>query len=287
MRRFAHFAAIDWSGAVGEYLPSIAVAATAGPQDVVMIDRSRGWSRADVRDWLGHQADTGADVLIGIDLSLGFPFADAGAFFPGWEATPASAKALWALVDQHCQEDPHLAASSFVAHPNIAPHFRQHGLTGAQFSGSLGRMRVTEIGQAAMGLRPYGCFNLVGAAQVGKASLTGMRVLNQLGGRIPVWPFDPLPEAGPVIVEIYTSLAAMAAGRRAGASKMRDAAALAHALAALGARAVTPAKLTDHACDALVTAAWLRKIACRAELWTPKSLSATIATTEGWTFGVV
>src|SRR3546814_10514255 len=57
-----------------------------------------------------------------------------------------------------------------------------------------GRLRVCEHGQAAMGLSPQSCFNLVGAAQVGKSSLTCMRVLNRLRGRVPVWPFDPRSE---------------------------------------------------------------------------------------------
>ncbi|WP_204315773.1 hypothetical protein, partial [Stenotrophomonas maltophilia] len=68
---------------------------------------------------------------------------------------------------------------------------------------------------------PYSCFNLVGASQVGKSSLTGMRVLHRLRGKVPLWPFDPLPEAGPVLVEIYTALAARAAGMRKGISKIR------------------------------------------------------------------
>ena len=51
-----------------------------------------------------------------------------------------------------------------------------------------GRFRVTEIEQARMGCKPYSNFNLVGAAQVGKSSLTGMRVLHALSGAVPVWP---------------------------------------------------------------------------------------------------
>jgi hypothetical protein len=286
MRRFAQFACVDWSGAVGEYLPSIAVAVCEGAHDVALIERPRGWSRAGVHDWLLALAGQQADMLIGLDLSLGFPFLDAGAYFPGWDQTPANATGLWALIDQHSQSDPHFAASHFLAHPAVAPHFRRRGQTGAAFAGTMGRLRVTELGQAAMGLRPYSCFNLVGAAQVGKSSLTGMRVLHALGGHIPIWPFDSMPDKGPVIVEIYTSLAALKAGRRAGRSKMRDGQALVEALAALGARANIPDRLTDHASDALVTAAWLRRAAGQSQLWTPAALTPAIAATEGWTFGV-
>ena len=53
-----------------------------------------------------------------------------------------------------------------------------------------------------MGCKPYSNFNLVGAAQVGKSSLTGMRVLHALGGAVRVWPVDPLPESGSVVVGV-------------------------------------------------------------------------------------
>jgi hypothetical protein len=138
-----------------------------------------------------------------------------------------------------------------------------------------------------MGLSPSSCFNLVGAAQVGKSSLSGMRVLHRLAGRVPVWPFDPVPGTGPLIVEIYTSIAARAAGLRAGRSKLRDAASLDQALAALGTRPHAPlARYDDHATDAILTAAWLRRVQCDPALWRPEALTDRIAATEGWTFGV-
>jgi len=227
-------------------------------------------------------------VLIGLDLSPAFPFLDHGAYFPGWHATPDDGPALWALVDRLAAEDPHMSATSFIAHSEARRHFRQMGDCGDLFGTGRGRLRVCEGVQKALGLSPYSCFNLVGAAQVGKSSLTGMRVLHRLRGAVPVWPFDPLPETGPVIVEIYTSLAARAAGIRAGRSKMRDGAALDAALAALGSRPHAPlARYNDHATDALLSAAWLRAVAENPTLWQPKGLTDEIARTEGWTFGCI
>ncbi len=184
-------------------------------------------------------------------------------------------------------DDPHLAASSFVDHDEVARHLRRHkGRKGEFFEGS-GRLRVTEEAQRRQGLNPTSNLNLVGAAQVGKSSLTGMRVLHRLAGRVPVWPFDPLPAQGPVIVEIYTTIAARAAGIRKGLSKIRDATTLDVALAAIGSAAHGPlARYDDHATDAILTAAWLRSNADRAELWTPAAMTPHIAQTEGWTFGV-
>lgn len=286
--RFRHFIAIDWSGAVGERQGGIALAfadAEGGPP--FLVRRERGWSRAAVLDLLRH--DLPDNTLVGMDLGFSLPFADYGAFFPGWTHSPADARQLWALVDDLCAADPHLAASTFVDHPQASDYFRRHGgREGAQFGGGRGRFRVTERAQEALGCRPYSNFNLVGAAQVGKSSLTGMRLLNRLAGHLAIWPFDPVPETGSVLVEIYTTIAAIAAGRSAGRAKMRHGDDVDAALQALGSPAVRHAgPIDDHSADALVTAAWLRASHDRSSLWTPPALTARLAQTEGWTFGAV
>jgi hypothetical protein len=43
----------------------------------------------------------------------------------------------------------------------------------------------------------------------------------------------------------------------------------------------------DHSSDALLTAAWMRKVAREARRWEPRFLTAEIAWTEGWTFGAL
>ena len=285
-RRFSHFVAIDWSGAKGPRQKGIALAMCgSGCTAPELIRPAHRWSRSEVLDWLLNELPEGS--LVGLDLSPGLPFADAGAFFPGWHASPANAKDLWHLVDDMAQHDDHLVVSSFLTHPEVRRHFR-HGRDdcGDLFIGGAGRMRRTEERQRSHQLTPSSCFNLVGAAQVGKSSLTGMRVLHRLGGAIPVWPFDPLPARGSVIVEIYTSLAARAARIPPGKSKMLTAEALDAALGALGVdRHTALSGYTDHATDAILTSAWLRLAASDALLWAPQGLSE-IAQTEGWTFGV-
>lgn len=284
--RFSHFAAIDWSGAVGARQPGIAVAiCTHGAEAPTLVAAEGGWSRAAALDWLASAMPP--DTLVGLDLGPSLPFVDRGAFFPGWSDSPADARALWRLVEAICADDPHLGASSFVDHDAIAPHLRRHGGRKGVFFEGRGRLRVTEEAQGLQGLNPTSALNLVGAAQVGKSSLTGMRVLHRLAGRLPVWPFDPLPASGSAIVEIYTTIAARAAGIRKGLSKMRDAESLDRALAALGSAPHRPlARYDDHATDAILTAAWLRTTAHRADLWAPPALTPHIAQTEGWTFGV-
>lgn len=287
--RFRHFAAIDWSGAAGERHRGIAVAICAAGGDApVLVKPGHRWSRREVLDWLA--TDLPADTLVGCDLGTSFAYCDKGAFFPGWSESPADARALWALVDAICAGDPHLAAASFVDHADASRHFRRHGgREGDLFGGGSGRLRVTEAAQRALGCKPCSNFNLVGAAQVGKSSLTGMRMLHRLSGRLCLWPFDPVPPRGSVLVEIYSAIAAMAAGRSASRSKIRSHAELETALATLGAPPPPPRDmpLDDHQADALVSAAWLRRAGPRQALWRPAPLTTTVAQTEGWTFGAV
>jgi hypothetical protein len=292
MTRFTHFAAIDWSGAAGERHAGIALAlCPAGTAAPGLIRPGHRWSRGEVLDWLVN--DLPADTLVGIDISTALAFADRGAYFPGQSDGPRDARALWGMVEEVCADDPHLGAGSFVDHPAFAPHFRRHGgregaLFGASgIKGGQGRLRVTEHHQRTLGCKPYSNFNLVGAAQVGKASLTGMRLLHRLHGRLPLWPVDPLPAAGSVVVEIYTAIAAIAAGRPAGRSKMRDMAQLDAGLARLGSETLGGGgPIDDHSADAILAAAWLRRVGERREMWTPKAMTPALAATEGWTFGV-
>jgi len=263
----------------------VALCGTGGGAPV-LVRADHRWSRAEVLGWL--LTGLSPDTLVGMDLGTSLPFADRGAFFPGWSDSPADARDLWAMVDALAAGDPHLAAGSVVDHAAIARHYRRPGgRCGDLFAPGRGRLRVTEEAQRAGGLNPVSNFNLVGAAQVGKASLTGMRLLHRLVGRIPVWPFDADPGTGHLLVEIYTSLAALAAGRPRGRSKIRTGEALDTALAALGsdpAGIVGP--VSDHRSDAILTAAWLRRVASDPALWHPPALTPALARTEGWTFGV-
>ena len=282
MRPFTRFACVDWSGAKGSRHPGIALAVCAAGDEAprLITPPDKVWSRQSIVDWLLAQDD---DLLIGFDFSFAPPFMERGSYLPG-DDVPASAKAFWAYVDHIC-DDPDLGAASF-----LESHHRRHFYLGAADGTKSDYLfwRQCELLNKGSSGKASTVYDAIGASQVAKASFAGMRLLHQLRDLMAIWPFDPLPARGKVAVEIYTTIAARAAGVAKGRSKVRDAIGLDLALHALGSKSHLPLNhYTDHATDALITAAWLRKVAGNPQLWTPNALNFEIAATEGWTFGVV
>lgn len=198
------------------------------------------------------------------------------------ETDTRDARALWRYVDSH-SDDADLGAASFLK-ARRGRHFYLGAADGAKRD--FLHWRVCETGEDQT-TKPSTVYDAIGAAQVAKASFAGMRLLHRLDRRIAIWPFDPVPDRGAVVVEIYTAIAARAAGMRKGLSKLRTPEALDGALAALGSRAHHPlARYDDHATDAILAAAWLRANAGCGDLWRPVRMSTPIARSEGWTFGV-
>ncbi len=247
----------------------------------VIAPPARAWSRGEVLDWLRSLATTAERALIGMDFSFAPPFAKRDSYLPGTPA-PTTARAFWAYVDTGCEADADLGAAGFLqAH---RAHFWMGAADGRK-ADYLHWRACEHAFNASGGGKASTVYDCVGAAQVAKASFAGMRLLHHLGAAIPVWPFDPLPMNGPVLVEIYSRAFLRRAGGRG--IKLRDRATLDAALAALGSRPWQGAEpLTDHLTDAVVTAAGLRALADDPAVWAPGGLTAHIARTEGWTFGV-
>ena len=282
--RFTRFAAIDWSGAKGGRHRGIAVAlCTGGKAAPELVEAPRGiWSRRDVADWLRATA-LEQPTLFGFDFSFAPPFVARGTYLPG-DQTADSAVAFWAYVDRRAQDLDFGAASFLESTHRRHFYFGKADGTKANYM----HLRACEAHYNRHGGgKPSTVYDAIGAAQVAKASFAGMRLLHHLHEDVPVWPFDPLPDKGSLIVEIYTSIAARAAGRPKGRTKIRDGATLDAALAVMDSAPHAPlARYDDHSTDALLTAAWLRKSAAAPLLWTPPGLTLQIARTEGWTFGI-
>jgi hypothetical protein len=280
--RFSRFAVADWSGAKGSGHPGIALAVCgrgdAAPE--LIAPPGRYWSRQGILDWLLAQRD---DLLIGFDFSFAPPFVGRGAYLPG-DPSAETAREFWAYVDLCC-DDEDLGAASF-----LETRHRRHfwlGKADGRKADYLHHRVCEALYNAGGGGKPSTVFDALGAAQVAKASFAGMRLLARLDRRVPIWPFDPVPKRGPLVVEIYTQIAARAAGMRKGLSKIRDADALDAALASLGSRPHAPLdRYSDHATDAILTAAWLRHVYCDPKLWAPSAMTPEVAMTEGWTLGV-
>jgi hypothetical protein len=282
-RSFARYAAIDWSGAKGARHPGIALAVCSSGNEAptLVAPSGRYWSRTDIMDWLLQQDDA---LLVGMDFSFAPPFVARRSYLPG-ETLPTDAKAFWAHVDRAC-DDEDLGAASFVE-----THYRSHFYLGAADGVKSDYMHLRRCEARyndGGGGKPSTIFDAIGAAQVSKASFAGMRLLHRLGGKIPVWPFDPRPQTGSLLVEIYTQIAARAAGLPKGRSKVRTPDDLDKALSTLGCKPHIPlTRYSDHATDAILTAAWLRTHAGNPDLWAPAAMNREIAATEGWTFGVM
>lgn len=281
MPRFTRFACADWSGAKGSRHPGIALAVCAAGDEAphLVTPPDKVWSRQAIADWLLAQDD---DLLIGFDFSFAPPFMERGSYLPG-DDVPTSAREFWAYVDHVCN-DSDLGAASF-----LEQHHRRHFYFGAADGTKSDYLfwRQCELLNTNSSGKASTVYDAIGASQVAKASFAGMRLLHHLRDAVAIWPFAPLPERGKVALEIYTTIAARAAGVAKGRSKIRDASGLDLALETLGSKPHLPLnRYTDHATDALITAAWLRNVAGNPQLWAPDALNFEIAATEGWTFGV-
>ena len=283
MRQFAAYVAIDWSGAKGTRHKGIAIAQARGDAPPRLVRPGHVWSREEVLACLLKRA-TREPTLFGFDFSFAPPIVERGEYLPGEPGVPKTAREFWAYVDEKA-DDEDLGAASFLelAH-------RRHFYFGIADGVKAGFMHFRQCDvrlNAQGGRKTASAYDAIGAAQVAKASFSGMRFLHRLDGKIAIWPMDPLPEDGSAVVEIYTRIYLRRAGMRG--TKLRTRVLLNRALAGLGSK---PARLrfepNDHQTDALVTAAGMRSLAtAEPRAFDPQGLTPEIAQSEGWTFGVL
>ena len=283
MSRFESFVAIDWSGAKGRRHKGIAIAEARGDSAPRLIRPDHAWSRSEVLDWLLKRAAK-EPTLFGFDFSFAPPIVEKGEYLVGERDMPKTAREFCAYVDAKCEDDD-LGSASFleVAHRRhfyfgIADGVKAHFVRFRQCDARL---------NAQGGRKTASAYDAIGAAQVAKASFSGMRLLRHLDGKVAIWPMDPLPANGSAVVEIYTRIYLRRAGMAG--TKLRDRASLNLALKGLDS---PPSRLrfepNDHQTDALVTAAGMRQLATtEPRAFEPEGLTPGIARSEGWTFGVL
>jgi hypothetical protein len=280
---FASYVAIDWSGAKGKRHKGIAIAEARGDAPPRLVRAGHVWSREEVLVWLLKRAAK-EQTLFGFDFSFAPPFVERGAYLPGEGGIPAPARVLWAYVVSR-SDDEDLGAASFLEKAH-RKHFYFGIADGVKADFMRFRLCDQQLNRQG-GRKTASAFDAIGAAQVAKASFSGMRLLRRLDGKVAIYPMDPIPEHGSAVVEIYTRIYL----RRAGMSgtKLRTRAQLNAALRGLGSK---PARLrfepNDHQTDALVTAAGMRELArTEPRAFRPEGLTPEIARTEGWTFGIL
>jgi hypothetical protein len=281
--RFESYVAIDWSGAKGRRHKGIAIAEARGDAAPRLVLPGNIWSRQEVLDWLLKRAAK-EPTLFGFDFSFAPPIVERGEYLIGEPGVPRTARGFWAYVDSRSDVED-LGAASFLelAH-------RRHFYFGIADGVKADFVRVRQCDAPLNrqgGRKTASAYDAIGAAQVAKASFSGMRLLHRIDGRVAIWPMDPLPDRGSAVVEIYTRIYL----RRAGMSgaKLRTRADLNCALKGLGS---PPTRLrfepNDHQTDALVTAAGMRALATeKPGAFRPDGLTPEIARGEGWTFGVL
>jgi hypothetical protein len=282
-RRFVSFVAIDWSGAKGKRHKGIAIAEARSDAPPRLIRPGHIWSREEVLKWLLRQAEK-EPTLFGFDFSFAPPFVERGEYLPGETGVPQTAREFWAYVDSR-SHDEDLGAASFLEQAHRS-HFYFGIADGVKADFMRFRLCDQQLNRQG-GRKTASAFDAIGAAQVAKASFSGMRLLHRLDGKASIFPMDPLPERGSVVAEIYTRIYLRRAGMPG--SKLRTREQLNEALTGLGSK---PVRLrfepNDHQTDALVTAAGMRQLArTEPRAFAPEGLTPEIARTEGWTFGIL
>ena len=283
MKHFSAYVAIDWSGAKGKRHKGIAIAEARGESAPRLVRAGHIWSREEVLAWLLKQA-LREPTLFGFDFSFAPPLIERGEYLPGEPNVPKTARAFWAYVESRC-DDADLGAASFLEEAH-----RRHFYFGIADGVKADFVRFRQCDarlNAQGGRKTASAYDAIGAAQVAKASFSGMRLLRRLDGKVAIWPMDSLPAHGSAVVEIYTRIYLRRAGMTG--TKLRSRAALNRALEGLGSK---PGRLrfepNDHQTDALVTAAGMRQLALtEPRAFDPHGLTPEIAQAEGWTFGVL
>ncbi len=293
MKNFDLYVGIDWSGAKQIQTSAIQVAACKkgnSAPSLMLPPQGGNWSRKAVSNWIEATCESDVRTFIGIDCNFGY---NADVLEKQLSAT-AIAHDLWIKVDAVCHDIPNYYAESFWL--KYKKYFWLEGKQPSWFEGKeLRRKTEWACGEQGLGW-PESPFKLCYTKQVGKGGLAAMRMVNDLrkrcGQKIAVWPFDEVnkyDKAKIVISEIYPRQFLKRAGW--GNNKVRNIDDLNDCLMKLESLKMTAESVSDHAADALVSAAGIRVLCGNGDdlpenITSPKSMDERSAQKEGWIFGV-
>ena len=285
---FDAFIAMDWSGAAKNYDGiAVAICRTGRSAPTLVEPRGTRWTRTEIAEWLKSRLDGRQRLLIGLDFALGFPFEPKHGYLGGNAHGIDDIFALWSLIEEKSCGNSDFGCAQFINDSNYSPLFWKAGPKPKLW---IERKRRTEHSCAeATKTRPDTLYKLLHSKQVGKASITGMRVLHHLRSMksncVAIWPFEKVRTSA--MVEIYpTMFRKIATGSIA---KIRTCSKLNAALARIDSLPMPDAgarEFTDHETDALLSAAGLRSVARHSSVWEPAELFTPRVQREGWIFGV-
>ncbi|MEM6781980.1 MAG: hypothetical protein AAF569_08975 [Pseudomonadota bacterium] len=288
MKNFEVFCGIDWSGAKTPIKTRAISVALAWQGNEAPHSSGKIWSRQMVADWLMAMADKGKRTLVGIDCNFGYAQEVGEAQF----GSSYDYRNLWQAVEAANQNELNYFAGGYWTHKNHARYFWTEGKMRDGFTMPK-RLTETTCAHDGYGV-PESPFKLIGAKQVGKGGLSGMRMAydlkQKLGDKIAIWPFEQeTDDATIVMTEIYPRQFLMRTGH--GTKKVRTLTELNDALSALGSEKTQDIEFSDHDADALVSAAGLRMLCGTGRMvpdniTNPPMLDRKRASREGWILGV-
>jgi hypothetical protein len=284
---FEQFIGIDWSGAEKPVKTnSIALATCLVSNNYAPVAIQSKLSREDVFHYICDLMQSGQKVFVGIDCNFGYAKSVAEETF----GNDIKYSALWQQVENLNTDNKNLFAGNVWKNPRYQDRFWTKGKQPDWFNLDTLR-RITEKAAIEQLLgTPESPFKLIGAKQVGKGGLAGMRLVYQLkakfGDQIAVWPFEQalLNSARLVITEIYPRLFIKYADK--GNLKVRDHDSLNVVLSKLDTKAYRCEDvLNDHLTDAIISSAGLRHF-IKLGYSLASELPAAALDIEGWIFGV-
>ncbi|MBN8520716.1 MAG: hypothetical protein J0L77_02305 [Alphaproteobacteria bacterium] len=290
MNNFDMYVGIDWSGAKSPIKSSSISVAYVDRGNFSPVILSHLNSRHEIALWIQEKAQETKRILIGIDCNFGYAREVGHKHF----GQNYNYKDVWSEVDRTSHHLDNFYAEGFWTHSQYRDDF---WITGTQREDFKIYRRQTEIACQRIGLGvPESPFKLIGAKQVGKGGLAGMRLANfltqQLGSTVCFWPFETSQanQAKIVVTEIYPRLFIRLASQKM--TKIRCVSDLNQILSYFQTDPYdAPLEINDHQADALISAVGLRFL-CGSKTTIPDSIAipfgmtAEIAVTEGWIFGV-
>lgn len=285
---FDQYVGIDWSGAKAPQRSHAIAYAKCNANNCNAPDFNNDkLSRTDIFNKLCKLAEQSQRTLAGIDCNFGYNI-NVGKKQFGDNVNNLD---LWNTVERLNTNYPNFFAGNFWQQKPYSDYFWTHGKQPHWFNANeLRRKTECKAKEQRLGI-PESPFKLIGAKQVGKGGLAGMRLIHnlklQFGDKIAIWPFEQnnLEQANLVITEIYPRLFIRSAGF--GNEKIRTYDDLNTILNHFNLNSIGSSELlNDHLTDAIIASAGLKWFCENGYHLTTIPLPNDAINFEGWIFGV-